>query len=46
CKPCEMHVIGKIKGNILRQPLPGSGANIVGTITPDELRKTIPVRSV
>lgn len=24
CKPCEMHVIGKIKGNILNSPLPGS----------------------
>jgi hypothetical protein len=28
----------------LRQPLPGSGANIVGSITPDDLRKTIPRR--
>ncbi|TVP93598.1 MAG: U32 family peptidase [Pseudomonadaceae bacterium] len=45
CKPCEMHVIGKIKGNILRQPLPGSQANIVGTITPEELKKTIRHRS-
>ncbi|MFZ2290055.1 MAG: U32 family peptidase [Halopseudomonas yangmingensis] len=41
CKPCEMHVIGKIKGNILRQPLPGSQASVVGSITPDDLRKTI-----
>lgn len=46
CKPCEMHVIGKIKGNILRQPLPGSGASIVGSITPEDLRKTIPRRTV
>ncbi|MEZ2744768.1 U32 family peptidase [Halopseudomonas bauzanensis] len=41
CKPCEMHVIGKIKGNILNLPQPGSGANIVGSITPEELVKTI-----
>ncbi|WGK60564.1 U32 family peptidase [Halopseudomonas sp. SMJS2] len=41
CKPCEMHVIGKIKGNILNLPQPGSGANIVGSITPEDLLKTI-----
>ena len=41
CKPCEMHVIGKIKGNILNLPQPGSGANIVGSITPEDLVKTI-----
>ncbi|MES2821130.1 MAG: U32 family peptidase [Pseudomonadota bacterium] len=42
CKPCEMHVIGKIKGNILGLPLPGSAASqVVGHITPDDLRKTI-----
>lgn len=42
CKPCEMHVIGKIKGNILNMPQPGSGANVVGSITPEDLLKTIP----
>ncbi len=41
CKPCEMHVIGKIKGNILNLPQPGSGRNIVGSITPEDLLKTI-----
>ncbi|MET1079603.1 MAG: U32 family peptidase [Pseudomonas sp.] len=42
CKPCEMHVIGKIKGNILGLPLPGSAATqVVGHITPEDLRKTI-----
>ncbi|NVZ23432.1 U32 family peptidase [Pseudomonas costantinii] len=25
CKPCEMHVVGKIKGHILGLPQPGSG---------------------
>ena len=24
CKPCEMHVVGKIKGHILGLPQPGS----------------------
>ncbi|MFP1591300.1 DUF3656 domain-containing protein [Escherichia coli] len=24
CRPCEMHVIGKIKNHILKMPLPGS----------------------
>lgn len=42
CKPCEMHVIGKIKGNILNLPQPGSNTNIVGSITPEDLLKTIP----
>ncbi len=42
CKPCEMHVIGKIKGNILGLPQPGSGASqVVGQITPQDLLKTI-----
>ncbi|MFJ3050206.1 U32 family peptidase [Pseudomonas nitroreducens] len=43
CKPCEMHVIGKIKGHILGLPLPGSdGVNqIVGQISPEDLLKTI-----
>jgi putative protease len=41
CKPCEMHVIGKIKGNILNLPQPGSAASVVGHITPADLMKTI-----
>ncbi|MFA5678243.1 MAG: U32 family peptidase [Pseudomonas sp.] len=45
CKPCEMHVIGKMRGNILNLPQPGSKQNIVGTITPEELLKTIPRRA-
>jgi putative protease len=41
CKPCEMHVIGKMKGHILDLPLPGSAsAPVVGHITPQELLKT------
>ena len=43
CKPCEMHVVGKIKGHILDLPLPGSaGAQVVGHISPEDLLKTIP----
>jgi len=41
CKPCEMHVIGKIKGNILNLPQPGSASGVVGHITPADLMKTI-----
>ena len=41
CKPCEMHVIGKIKGNILNLPQPGSAASVVGQISPEDLMKTI-----
>jgi len=41
CKPCEMHVIGKMKGHILDLPQPGSAASVVGQITPDDLLKTI-----
>ncbi len=41
CKPCEMHVIGKIKGHILNLPQPGSAASIVGQISPEDLLKTI-----
>src|SRR5690554_1986989 len=44
CKPCEMHVIGKMRSNIFHSPPPGSGSNIVGSITPEELLKTIPRR--
>ena len=39
CRPCEMHVVGKMKNHILKMPLPGS---VVATITPDELMKTLP----
>lgn len=45
CKPCEMHVIGKMRSNIFHSPPPGSGSNIVGSITPEELLKTIPRRA-
>lgn len=43
CKPCEMHIIGKMKGHILHSPQPGSNASAsaVGYITPDDLLKTI-----
>ncbi len=41
CKPCEMHVIGKIKGHILDLPLPGANHNVVGQISPEDLLKTI-----
>ena len=42
CKPCEMHVIGKIKGHILHLPQPGSQASqVVASITPEDLKKTI-----
>ncbi|MNV95076.1 hypothetical protein D3C71_1899290 [compost metagenome] len=43
CKPCEMHVIGKIKGHILGLPQSGSAAEqVVGHISPADLLKTIP----
>ncbi|WP_058910151.1 peptidase U32 family protein [Entomohabitans teleogrylli] len=42
CKPCEMHVIGKIKNHILKMPLPGS---VVAAISPEELLKTLPKRA-
>ncbi|MGA6105462.1 peptidase U32 family protein [Pseudomonas solani] len=42
CKPCEMHVVGKMKGHILDLPQPGSAATqVVGHISPDDLMKTI-----
>ncbi|OEC36158.1 putative protease [Pseudomonas cuatrocienegasensis] len=41
CKPCEMHVIGKMKGHILGLPHPGSAATqVVGHISPADLLKT------
>jgi putative protease len=39
CRPCEMHVVGKMKNHILKMPLPGS----VASVSPDELMK--PCRS-
>ncbi|SKC21802.1 putative protease [Kosakonia radicincitans] len=39
CRPCEMHVIGKIKNHILKMPLSGS---VVASISPDDLLKTLP----
>ncbi len=43
CKPCEMHVVGKMKGHILDLPLPGSqaAAKAVASISPEDLLKTI-----
>lgn len=44
CKPCEMHIIGKMKGHILNSAQPGSAqanAGMVGHISPEELLKTI-----
>ncbi|WP_052282508.1 peptidase U32 family protein [Kluyvera genomosp. 1] len=41
CRPCEMHVIGKMKNHILKMPLPGS---VVASMSPDELLKTLPKR--
>ena len=42
CKPCEMHVIGKMKGHILDLPQPGSAVSqVVGQISPEDLLKTI-----
>ena len=42
CKPCEMHVIGKMKGHIIDLPTPGSAvAQVVGHISPEDLLKTI-----
>lgn len=41
CRPCEMHVIGKMKHHILKMPLPGS---VVASVSPDDLLKTLPKR--
>ncbi|QOV61952.1 peptidase U32 family protein [Kosakonia pseudosacchari] len=41
CRPCEMHVIGKIKNHILKMPLPGS---VVASMSADDLLKTLPKR--
>ncbi|HDC4505049.1 TPA: U32 family peptidase, partial [Enterobacter kobei] len=34
CRPCEMHVIGKMKNHIFKMPQPGS---IVASVSPDDL---------
>ncbi|MEW5561158.1 U32 family peptidase [Enterobacter asburiae] len=41
CRPCEMHVVGKIKNHILKMPQAGS---IVASVSPDDLMKTLPKR--
>ena len=41
CRPCEMHVIGKMKNHIVKMPQPGS---IVASVSPEELMKTLPKR--
>ncbi|EOC0209015.1 U32 family peptidase [Cronobacter dublinensis] len=41
CKPCEMHVVGKIKNHILKMPHSGS---VVASISPEDLLKTLPKR--
>ncbi|WP_029883791.1 peptidase U32 family protein [Enterobacter sp. T1-1] len=41
CRPCEMHVIGKMKNHIFKMPPPG---RIVASVSPDELMKTLPKR--
>ncbi len=37
CKPCEMHVVGKIKPHIFNSALPGSLASGVSIYEPDNL---------
>ena len=41
CRPCEMHVIGKMKNHIFKMPPPGS---IVASVSPEDLMKTLPKR--
>ncbi|MBL5920204.1 U32 family peptidase [Lelliottia amnigena] len=41
CRPCEMHVIGKMKNHIVKMPQPGS---VVASVSPEELMKTLPKR--
>ena len=41
CRPCEMHVVGKIKNHILKMPMAGS---IVASVSPEDLLKTLPKR--
>ena len=42
CRPCEMHVIGKIKNHVLKMPLSGS---VVASVSPEALLKTLPKRN-
>src|SRR5690606_14179706 len=37
CKPCEMHVMGKIKPHIFNSPQPGSMASSVGYYDPSKI---------
>src|SRR5690554_5825532 len=37
CKPCEMHVMGKIKPHIFNSPQPGSAASGVGYFDPSKI---------
>ncbi|WP_437889764.1 peptidase U32 family protein [Phytobacter sp. V91] len=41
CRPCEMHVVGKIKNHILKMPMAGS---VVASVSPEDLLKTLPKR--
>ncbi|USR62139.1 U32 family peptidase [Lelliottia amnigena] len=41
CRPCEMHVIGKMKNHIVKMPQLGS---VVASVSPEELMKTLPKR--
>ncbi|WP_318387767.1 U32 family peptidase [Enterobacter sp.] len=41
CRPCEMHVVGKIKNHILKMPQAGS---VVASVSPEDLLKTLPKR--
>ncbi|MBJ9977685.1 U32 family peptidase [Pseudomonas sp. S75] len=42
CKPCEMHVVGRMKDHIIDLPSPGSAvSSVVGHISPEDLLKTI-----
>ncbi|MBB1200757.1 U32 family peptidase [Enterobacteriaceae bacterium 89] len=41
CRPCEMHVVGKIKNHILKMPHAGS---VVASVSPEDLMKTLPKR--
>ncbi|HEY2454539.1 MAG TPA: U32 family peptidase [Scandinavium sp.] len=41
CRPCEMHVVGKIKNHILKLPQAGS---VVASVSTEDLMKTLPKR--
>ncbi|MEK9713864.1 MAG: hypothetical protein VW258_14970, partial [Thalassolituus sp.] len=40
CKPCEMHVVGKIKPHIFKSAQPGSSESGVGMFDPASLIAT------